>query len=527
MSGSIAGLTVTTSELAIGGALFAAAIAALRRPSAVEWRTPITAPLAAVLIVAAAAAALAPEYRVESIRVVARLCVAATLFVFVANIARDTTVAAMLTAVMLTAAAAVAVVAVLELTQHPAVLDALKAFRPGFHVVGGQMRATSTFVYPTIASMFLEIAFALGLVWIGRSRLAIVALSVVAAGIVATFTRAGLITMAMSLLIYGAIVYWRRGWLSEHVRLIALAAIVAGLVLLSRSPQLLVARMSAEGSQEWYGASYRVPQRLSLRADAFSEVPVVLTNHGRLTWQSASAPPFALSYHWLTGDTEALVSYDGLRTPFVEPVAPGKQVSMQARVRAPNYPGRYVLVWDVVQEHRTWLSLEGVLPGRTIVDVAGPAAGGPPVTYGRMPGSNMRMPRRVLWQTAARIAGDHPVLGIGPDNFRRVYGRVLGLETWDTRVHANNTYLEVLVGMGSLGALAMAWLIVVAVRAVPRILASARDDRLAIAAAATAACVAIAAHGMVDSFVTFTPAYAAFAVAAGLLFARSRSTACA
>ncbi len=48
--------------------------------------------------------------------------------------------------------------------------NALKAFRPGFHVVGGQLRATSTLFYPTITSMFLEVAFALGLVWIASSR---------------------------------------------------------------------------------------------------------------------------------------------------------------------------------------------------------------------------------------------------------------------------------------------------------------------------------------------------------------------
>ena len=56
--------------------------------------------------------------------------------------------------------------------------------------------------------------------------------------------------------------------------------------------------------------------------------------------------------------------FDGLRTPFAQPVEPGDEVQLMARVRAPGYPGTYVLIWDVVQEHRTWLSLEGVFPGR-------------------------------------------------------------------------------------------------------------------------------------------------------------------
>ena len=55
--------------------------------------------------------------------------------------------------------------------------------------------------------MFLEVAFALGLVWIApvepRSRSP--ALVLAGAGVIATFTRSGLITMALSLLIYGGI----------------------------------------------------------------------------------------------------------------------------------------------------------------------------------------------------------------------------------------------------------------------------------------------------------------------------------
>ena len=46
------------------------------------------------------------------------------------------------------------------------------------------------------------------------------------AGIVATFTRAGLITMAISLVTYGGLVYFKRGsWGREHARLVALAVV--------------------------------------------------------------------------------------------------------------------------------------------------------------------------------------------------------------------------------------------------------------------------------------------------------------
>jgi O-antigen ligase len=172
-------------------------------------------------------------------------------------------------------------------------------------------------------------------------------------------------------------------------------------------------------------------------------------------------------------------------------------------------------VWDVVQEHRTWLSLEGVLPGRTIVTVDGPPIGAPLPGRGRMPAGTMRMPRPVLWETALRIAADHPLVGIGPDNFRHTYGRYLGLAAWDTRVHANNTYLEVLAGTGLLGLAAFGWLVVAAARSAVAVMRLKPDTTHC---AAFAACLAIAAHGVVDSFLTFTSTYVVFAIAAGLLY---------
>jgi len=517
--GAIFGLTLTTVEAAILFALAMAAIAWFREPAAFTWRTPITIPLAAIVACALMAALAAPEFQGSAIRVAARLGVAALLFVVVANVGRSDRVAKQIVAVLLAAASVVGAIAVLELAQLPWVLNALTAFRPGFHVVGGQLRATSTLFYPTITSMFLEVAFALGLVWIGGSRMALAALVLTGAGVIATFTRSGLITMTIGMLIYGGVLFARRRWAAEHKRLALLAAILVALVLMSRSPQMLFARMSVEGSQDWYGASYQVPQQLTLRPDTFNDVEVTLTNQGRLSWQSTATPPFALSYHFLDAATEDVVVFDGLRTPFTHAIEPGGSVTMKARVRAPGYPGDYLLIWDVVQEHRTWLSLEGVYAGRSVVSVEGAAVGAPLPSRGRLPAGVMRMPRAVLWQAALSIAKDHPWLGIGPDNFRHTYGPRLGLAAWDERVHANNSYIEVLAGMGIAGVTALAWLAIAAIRSGMLLLWRSTDSRLAIAAASFAACAAIATHALVDSFLTFTPTYTVFAIAAGLLFA--------
>jgi hypothetical protein len=524
LPGSFFGLTLTTVEVTIVIALIAGAIAWLKTPAAFDWRTPITIPLAAVIACAFVAAGLAPERQGDAIRVAARLGVAAALFILVANLAVSERQAKQIVAALLAAAATVGAIAVLELAQIPWVLEMLKAFRPGFHVVGGQLRATSTLFYPTITSMFLEVAFALGLMWIAGSRLAFAALLLTGAGVIATFTRSGLITMAISVAWYGAVLFARHRRLgSEHWRLAWLTAALVALVLLSRSPQMLLARISVEGSQDWYGASYDVPKELTLRPDSFNEVEVTLTNEGRLTWQSTATPPFALSYHLLNASTEDVVIFDGLRTPFARPIAPGEDVTIEARVRAPGYPGTYVLIWDVVQEHRTWLSLEGVFPGRSTLSVEGTPVGSPLPSRGRMPAGVMRLPRAVLWRTALSIAEDHPLLGIGPDNFRHTYGRRLGLAAWDERVHANNSYIEVLAGMGAIGVLTLAWLSIAALRSGASRLRQAVGARLPIVAASSAACVAIATHAMVDSFLTFTPTYTVFAIAAGLLFARTEA----
>ena len=519
LPGSVFGLTLTTSELAIVIALVIGASAAIANRSAFTWRTAITLPLLAIVSCAFVSAVLAPELRGEALRVAARLGIAVLLFTLAANVARSDGAAMRIAAALLASAAIVGVIAALELTQLPWVLDALKTFRPGFHVVGGQLRATSTLFYPTIASMFLEVAFALGLMWIATSRLAFGALVLTGAGVIATFTRSGLITMALSLAVYGVILFVRRRKLDgEHKRLGALAVVLIALVLMSRSPQMLVARISVEGSQDWYGAAYDVPRQLTLRPDSFNDVEVTLTNQGRLSWTSDTVPPFALSYHFLNAGTEEVVIFDGLRTPFAEPVAPGDSVRVTARVRAPGYPGNYVLVWDVVQEHRTWLSSEGVFPGRTMVSVEGAAVGAPLPSRGRMPSSVMRMPRSVLWSTALTMTRERPWLGIGFDTFRHVYGRHLGMSAWDERVHANNSYIEMLVGLGIFGVAALAWLMFAAIRSAMRAVRDATDSQLPVTAAAFAACAAIAVHALVDSFLTFTATYVVFAIAAALLF---------
>jgi O-antigen ligase len=121
----------------------------------------------------------------------------------------------------------------------------------------------------------------------------------------------------------------------------------------------------------------------------------------------------------------------------------------------------------------------------------------------------MRPPRLLLWRAAWRMWIEHPLTGVGADNFRLVYGRYAGLSPFDDRITANNIFFETLATVGVVGLAAWAWLAAVLVRLVARGLA--RPPRMApLGAAVAAGLLAFAAHGLVDHFLEFTPTYGLF-----------------
>jgi len=84
-------------------------------------------------------------------------------------------------------------------------------------------------------------------------------------------------------------------------------------------------------------------------------VPLHVRNTCARAWFSsafARSPVFA-SYHWLDAHG-TVVEYDGLRTPFPRPLAPGRAASVDLIVRMPDAPGEYVLACALVQEGFAW-----------------------------------------------------------------------------------------------------------------------------------------------------------------------------
>jgi putative inorganic carbon (hco3(-)) transporter len=68
------------------------------------------------------------------------------------------------------------------------------------------------------------------------------------------------------------------------------------------------------------------------------------------------------------------------------------------------------------------------------------------------PGQNET--RLNLWRTAVRVAEDHPILGVGEDNWDLVFDRYRVDGYYDTTVHPHSDYLTVLVSSGVPGLLA-------------------------------------------------------------------------
>jgi hypothetical protein len=522
------GQSLSTVEAALVAALAAWAAALIAARAFPTWRTPLTLPWLAVLAAMLAAALAAPRFQANSIHVVGRLALAFAVYLLVVNAVQTIS---RLRAVLAAAAAAGAVVAILAVLEYVGVewtLRFLSAFRAWAALIGAQVRASGPLQYPTIASMFLEIAFAfaLGLMVMAidaRQRMAAIASGIVAAliaqGIVVTFTRSGLITAAATLAVIAGLRYWRKGLDGGGVALAIVAALFGVQVLSSRSAEYLRLRLTTETMETWFRAEIDAPRELTLATGSRSTVPVHLRNAGGATWDSSAPQPFQLSYHWLLADEHTVVVWEGLRTPFPARVPPGSSISLNALVEAPPEPGEYRLIWDVEQRHRLWFSTEPDAALRaTRVQVAGPRVG-PPLKPIRMelPANTVRPGRLVLWKAAAGLFSSRPLLGVGPDNYRLLYGDRAGLATFDRRLHANNMYLEMLVGGGIIGGTAFAWLCWAAAR---QVLASVRgaggaalDAAIASLAAAT---LAIALHGLVDSFLSFTATYILMAVTLGL-----------
>jgi hypothetical protein len=509
--------TVETVLLAVLSAFGACAIGtgawrSIARDWMVTW-----SPL---VIAALVSACLAPVFRANAVHMAARVATMSAVWAVGGAASTSASSRRVVMTAVVASGTLVGILVIADFMVSAGIGPFLARFKTGVAIVGAQVRASGPFQYPTIASMYMEIAFAIGLgVLVERDRhqiwstvLLIASMAVVSEAIVLTFTRAGLIAMAASLAAVGWLRWTRQGVGRAHAHLALLVAVIAVQLLSSRSLEMLTLRLTSEGQGRWFSARIEAPPDLRLETRQQLMVPLTLTNVGRATWDSHAQEPIKLSYHWVEADSDDVVAWEGTRTMFEAPVRPGQRVTVHARVGAPHRPGAFRLMWDIEQEHRLWFSTEpDAVPVFTRAVVTGATTAAPAETrHFTIPKVEVRPGRLVLWTAALRMFARHPWFGVGPDNYRLTYGEYARLRTADPRVHSNNMYLEVLAGTGLAGAAATMWLgwrVVAGVRAAMG---------LGGAAGVVAACLAIALHGLVDSFLSFTGTYMLIAVALGL-----------
>jgi len=240
------------------------------------------------------------------------------------------------------------------------------------------------------------------------------------------------------------------------------------------------------------------------------EVGLRITNTGIATWETNSTLPFTVSYRWYDPIERILVykSFDFIPVP--ASVRPQETVTMKVPFQVLQERGIHLMTWDVSQNDKNRFRDRAVFPGLIEVDIE-------PSTepwFGRGDLSSWLQPdkfrifvpsipfsRSELWQVALAMIRKHPVFGVGPDNFRLLYGRYFGTYSWDTRIRSNNLYLELLSGSGFVGFAAFVFMM------------------LALKRNAIVPAIAIGIfmiHGVFDVFLMTTPIYFAYWILLGL-----------
>jgi O-antigen ligase len=129
--------------------------------------------------------------------------------------------------------------------------------------------------------------------------------------------------------------------------------------------------------------------------------------------------------------------------------------------------------------------------------------------------SSWASPSRLeFWSAASQMLSDHPLLGVGPDNYRWQFATYSGVPENNLGIHAHDQYLEALADTGILGLLALGWLLV----SLLRVAAAGVQQRAEWPwrAALLASLSVWLLHAVLDDFERFWPASVAFWLIVGL-----------
>jgi hypothetical protein len=489
-------------------------------PSRLEAR--LVYPTVAFICVALVSARFAaPDYAAEASRFVARLLAAAFVLLVVLRLGDDPRRGRGLLWAVVLGAGASGLLGLGEGLRWPVLVPVLDLFKIAPTRVGGELRVGASFQYATIASMYFEMVAPLAIVLAATSKrawqqvLSIAVAVVCTANVVLSLTRTGMLTLMIVYAVLLAAAGLRRTWRTALVPSLAGAGVLLGGagLLLMKDP-VFDLRLVTESDADWYGAVYEAPAALRLQPNHAATVDLDVRNEGRITWTSAGGHPFALGYRWLTGDGDGVLDIPPAEVALSHDVEPGQTIHLQADLSVPDLPaGTYRLDWGMLQRDVLQFYERGWADAETRVTMDGPGGTSMPGVAPRDDGEAPWVVGRLdLWGAALRLIATHPVIGLGPDNFRHYYGAELGLEGWDERIQANNLYLEILADLGVVGLAAFGWVVFGPVWNVVKRVRLGDELALGIGLALGAFLV----HGLLDAFLAFTPTVVLFWLLLGL-----------
>ena len=476
-------------------------------PGLGEWRMVLPS-LVFVLVVLLSARFAAPDYAMEGLHYASRLLAAGFVMLVAMRLRSDARQMRGVLWAVVVGGGLSAVLGMGEALRWPQFTPVLSLFKIAPTRVADDLRVGASFQYATIASMYFEMVAPLAIVLAATARarrtqlLASGVAILCTADVVLSLTRAGILTlgvMFVALLIVGIVNTRQRSLLIPTV--LTTGALLGGVGLLLARDPVFDLRLATESDADWYGAVYSAPRTLTLPAGGTAIVDLDVQNEGRITWTAVSTHPFALGYRWLSQDGTGVLDIPPAEVPLTHDVQPGETIHLQALLNVPDLPaGAYRLDWGMLQRDVLQFYERGWSDAETVVQVEGsPGTVAPPPVSARDDGQAPWVVGRLeLWKVAVRLFASHPLLGVGPDNFRHYYGAELGLEGWDERIQANDLYLEILADLGIIGLVAFIWMLVGPLRAVLR-------APMGIPLGVGLAIGAFLAHGLLDSFLAFTP----------------------
>lgn len=524
---SLGPVSFTTSELAAGLLIIASLVYACANLSWYLSRRALDLAVLLFLLVNFLSAALVAEDRPGAFKFALRMTYAALVYLAVSRLPARARSWLWLAGGVTAALMIVTVVGLLEnfvsAVQWP---DLLEPFQEGAITFGTfyNVRVSSTLPFPTVFSMFLELALpmalALGLWLAGRQarrsrRLWLEAATVVLLAAVMvlqvfTYTRSALVATPVAMLggamLAGLYGYGRRVWVFLGLGVVFLAIAVVASVLFSNK---MASRLDLAEQERHYGAEYTLisgPSELSL--GQAGTVRIHVKNTGSINWTSEPDGEVALVYRWRTypqNEYYEMPSYIVTEMPYVVP--PGGEVDLTADFLVPEEGGRYVLVFELFKTHICLFSSAGVAP--LIMPLEFINGKSRPLTitensesFEAIEPAQVTATRSQLWRVGFKAWKANPLLGLGPDQFRIRYNDYAPELEHDARIRTHNIFLESAATTGVAGLAVMIFLIIRLFTVQFRLVRNRNQGTAArlVSLALIVASLAYVAHGMLDCF---------------------------